>query len=152
MSPEIMAATIGGVVAGSLASVLVRRFSGRRGFYESKVSPLEERVLGRVVPLIEKAAKDHAAMAEQLRQFEARSTTFQEGFRAQLRECVGREELAEILVGTVSREELELALQSAAQQILRVAQANAPANNGNGANIRALQEQVAGISQQLGLG
>lgn len=158
-----MAATIGGVVAGSLASELVRRFFGKRGFYESKVSPLEERVLARVIPVLERAAKDHAAMVEDLRQFEARTTAFQDGITAQVRgaatkeelavamvNTVGRDEISEALAGVVTRQELELSLQAAAQQILRVAQnGQAPSN---GANLRDLQERVAGISQQLGLG
>lgn len=105
-----------------------------------------------VLPAIEAAAKESTDLLERVKQFEARATSFQAAVTAGLGQVVTREEVETALAGMITRPELELALQSAAQQILRAAQVSAPANNGNGANIRALQEQVAGISQQLGLG
>lgn len=145
-----------GVAAGMIslatgnagAAWLRRRGSAQMA---NPVTALEERVLTTVIPAIEKAAKDSAALTEQVRQLEARNTAFQDAMVAQLRLAATREEVAEALGEVVLRPELELALQSAAQQILAAATSNAATGNGNGRAISALQEKVAGISQQLGM-
>lgn len=143
-----IAAGVISVATGNAGMVWLRRRGASR--VEAPISPLEERVIQTIVPALEKASKDSVALTEQVRQFEARTTSYQNAITAQLGQMVTRGEVAEALEVMVSRPELDLALKSAAQQIFAAVQASSN-GNGNGRALSALQEQVAGISQQLGM-
>ncbi|MEB3320477.1 MAG: hypothetical protein VKI63_06015 [Cyanobium sp.] len=143
------AGTISALAGAGLVTGLSNRKSGVAAANALHAIQNIERLEREAFANIDARAKEVAALATHVREFEARTTAFQNTATQAIGSMATRDEVNAALRGTVTREELELALQSAAQQILRVAQ-NSPSQNGRA--LSALQEQVAGMSQQLGLG